>query len=65
MAEMAQIVPITAVEADGNDVELGRIVFALGVVIDRFNDYLGASSLSYPFVRGAPQIPGEMAASST
>lgn len=39
MAEMARIEPITAVEADGNDVELGRIVLAPGVVIDRFAEY--------------------------
>lgn len=40
MAEMARIVPSTAVEADGNDVELGRIVLAPGVVIDRSAQYL-------------------------
>ena len=39
MAEMAWIIPSTAVEADGNDVELGRIVLAPGVVIDRFAEY--------------------------
>lgn len=40
MAEMARIVPITAAEADGNDIELGRVVLAPGVVIDSFAEDL-------------------------
>ena len=35
MAEMAWRVPSTAIEANGYDVELSRVVLAPGVVVDR------------------------------
>lgn len=56
MAETARIVPVTAVEAYGNDVESGRIVLAPSVVIDVLSDTCGDDVIVHAFaVPGANQ----------